>query len=67
MLACLSYLIMIIPDSNSLINPFWLVAGFLLVTFGELCLYPNGLSTTTKRSPAAFKGQIVSIGFSQNA
>lgn len=53
-LAGLSYLIMIIPDSNSLINPFWLVASFLLVTFGELCLSPIGLSTTTKLAPDAF-------------
>ncbi|ELK4520512.1 peptide MFS transporter [Staphylococcus pseudintermedius] len=66
-LAGLSYLIMIIPDSNSLINPFWLVASFLLVTFGELCLSPIGLSTTTKLAPDAFAGQMMSIWFLSNA
>ncbi|ARJ51259.1 peptide MFS transporter [Staphylococcus lutrae] len=66
-LAGVSYLIMIIPDSNQLINPFWLVASFFLVTIGELCLSPIGLSTTTKLAPEAFTAQMMSIWFLSNA
>ncbi|UEX89765.1 peptide MFS transporter [Staphylococcus ratti] len=68
-LAGISYLIMVIPLSaeTSLINPFWLVASFLIVTLGELCISPIGLSTTTKLAPEAFTAQMMSIWFLSNA
>lgn len=68
-LAGLSYLIMVVPLSGefSLINPFWLVMSFLLVTLGELCLSPIGLSTTTKLAPEAFTSQMMSVWFLSNA
>ena len=34
------------------VSPMWLVAVYLLHTFGELCLSPVGLSTVTKLAPA---------------
>lgn len=64
-----SFLIMVIPLSGefSLINPFWLAISFLLVTIGELCLSPIGLSTTTKLAPEAYTSQMMSIWFLSNA
>ncbi|MCS4486414.1 peptide MFS transporter [Staphylococcus americanisciuri] len=69
LLAGVSYLIMVIPLSSGteLINPFWLVASFLIVTLGELCLSPIGLSTTTKLAPEAFTAQMMSVWFLSNA
>lgn len=68
-LAGISYLIMVVPLSAeaTLINPFWLVASFLIVTLGELCISPIGLSTTTKLAPEAFTAQMMSIWFLSNA
>ncbi len=66
-LAGVSYLIMVIPGDADLINPFWLVASFLIVTMGELCLSPIGLSTTTKLAPEAFTAQMMSVWFLSNA
>ncbi|MGV3489639.1 MAG: peptide MFS transporter [Tuberibacillus sp.] len=64
-LAGLSYLIMIIPayvnGTHSLVNPLWLVASFFLVTIGELCLSPVGISATTKLAPKAFAAQMMSL------
>lgn len=68
-LAGVSYLIMVVPLSADapLINPFWLIASFLIVTLGELCISPIGLSTTTKLAPEAFTAQMMSIWFLSNA
>ncbi|MBI5974041.1 peptide MFS transporter [Staphylococcus canis] len=68
-LAGISYLIMVVPLSGevTLINPFWLVISFLIVTLGELCLSPIGLSTSTKLAPEAFTSQMMSVWFLSNA
>ncbi|TDM01641.1 peptide MFS transporter [Macrococcus hajekii] len=68
MLAGSSFLVMILPlmSGNALINPFWLVLSFFLVTVAELCLSPVGLSTTTKLAPQAFTAQMMSIWFLSN-
>jgi POT family proton-dependent oligopeptide transporter len=39
------------------------VITYLLHTFGELCLTPVGLSTTTKLAPERFVGQMLGIWF----
>jgi POT family proton-dependent oligopeptide transporter len=41
----------------------WLVMTYLLHTFGELCLSPVGLSTTTKLAPERFVGQMLGLWF----
>jgi POT family proton-dependent oligopeptide transporter len=41
----------------------WLVTTYLLHTFGEICLYPTGLSAVTKLSPTSLKGQLMGIWF----
>lgn len=68
LLAGSSFLVMIFPliSGEQLINPFWLVLSFFLVTVAELCLSPVGLSTTTKLAPQAFTAQMMSIWFLSN-
>jgi POT family proton-dependent oligopeptide transporter len=43
--------------------PTWLIATFLLHTFGELCVSPVGLSSVTKLAPRRFVGQMMGIWF----
>jgi POT family proton-dependent oligopeptide transporter len=45
------------------INPFWLVAVYLVQTLSELTLSPVGLSVTTRLAPAAFTGQMLGLWF----
>lgn len=68
-IAGLSYLIMVIPllSGVELVNPIWLVLSFLLITFGELCISPVGLSTTTKLAPVTFTARMMSLWMLSNA
>ena len=69
-IAGLSYLIMIIPlagGATTGIHPIWLVLSFLLIAFGELCISPIGLSTTTKLAPLKFNAQMMSLWMLSNA
>ncbi|MCX8036762.1 MAG: peptide MFS transporter [Candidatus Sumerlaeia bacterium] len=43
--------------------PTWLIATYLLHTFGELCLSPVGLSAVTKLAPPRFVGQMMGVWF----
>ena len=43
--------------------PTWLVATYLLHTFGELCLSPVGLSSVTKLAPKRLVGQMMGVWF----
>lgn len=43
--------------------PGWLIVTYLLHTFGEICLYPVGLSGVTKLSPSKLKGQMMGVWF----
>lgn len=44
-------------------SPWWLVTTYLLHTFGEICLYPVGLSAVTKLSPQRIVGQMMGVFF----
>jgi proton-dependent oligopeptide transporter, POT family len=44
-------------------GPSWLVVTYLLHTFGEICLYPVGLSAVTKLSPGRLVGQMMGVFF----
>jgi POT family proton-dependent oligopeptide transporter len=44
-------------------QPTWLVATYLLHTFGELCLSPVGLSSVTKLAPRRYVGQLMGTWF----
>jgi len=41
----------------------WLFATYMLHTFGEICLYPIGLSGVTKLSPKRLVGQMMGVFF----
>lgn len=45
------------------VSPLWLIGVFLLLTLGELCLSPVGLSAFTKLSPARYTAQMMGIWF----
>jgi POT family proton-dependent oligopeptide transporter len=69
--AGLSYLVLVLPavldGTEAKSNPLWLTLSFVLVTIGELCLSPVGLSATTKLAPAAFAAQTMGLWFASNA
>jgi len=41
----------IFESSHVKVSPWWLIILYLLQTFGEICLYPTGMSMVTKLSP----------------
>ena len=43
--------------------PTWLVMTYVLHTFGEICLYPVGLSAVTKLAPRKLAGQLMGVFF----
>jgi len=43
--------------------PTWLAVTYLLHTFGEICLYPIGLSAVTKLAPQRLVGQMMGVWF----
>lgn len=43
--------------------PTWLFLTYMLHTFGEICLYPIGLSGITKLSPKRFVGRMMGVFF----
>ena len=45
------------------VSPWWLVAMYALQTFGEICLYPTGMSMVTKLAPMRFVGVIMGVWF----
>jgi POT family proton-dependent oligopeptide transporter len=63
-----SFLILIIPtlaylDSGAKATIWWLITVYLLQTWAELLLSPNGLSATTKLAPAGLLGQFLALWF----
>ncbi len=53
---------MIIVAGNKAL-PTWLISTYIFHTFGEICLYPIGLSAVSKLSPKRFGGQMMGIWF----
>lgn len=45
------------------LSPNWLIVTYLLHTFGEICLYPVGLSSVTKLAPQKLAGQMMGVWF----
>lgn len=43
--------------------PTWLVLTYILHTFGEICLYPVGLSAVTKLAPRKLTAQLMGVFF----
>lgn len=71
LLAGLSYLWLVIPVAmsgpESLVNPMWLVMSFAVVTVGEMCLSPVGMSATNRLAPKAFQTQTMGLWLASNA
>lgn len=69
--AGLSYLWLVIPammwGTQLQVNPLWLVASFALVTVGEMCLSPVGMSATNRLAPRAFQTQTMGLWLASNA
>lgn len=53
--------------AGGLVSPFWLVGTLFLLTIGELCLSPIGLSTMTKLAPDVIRSQIMGLWFTGSA
>ena len=49
------------------VSPWWLVLSYGISEFGELCLYPVGLSAVTKLSPTRIVGLMMGVWFLSNA
>jgi len=41
----------IFETTHQRVSPWWLIILYMLQTFGEICLYPTGMSMVTKLSP----------------
>ncbi|WP_027380026.1 peptide MFS transporter [Chryseobacterium daeguense] len=53
-ISCLVMVLAVMAGDNGAVkvSPWWLVAGYGVITIGELCLSPMGLSFVSKLSPA---------------
>jgi proton-dependent oligopeptide transporter, POT family len=54
-------------DGGTRVSPWWLIAVYMGATFGEVCLYPVGLSAVTKVSPVRIVGLMMGVWFLSNA
>jgi POT family proton-dependent oligopeptide transporter len=50
-------------SSHGRVGPWWLVGLYLIQTFGEICLYPTGMSMVTKLSPPRLVGLLMGVYF----
>lgn len=57
----------VISSGGALVSPWWLISTFFLLTIGELCLSPVGLSTMTKLAPSIIRGQVMGLWFTASA
>jgi len=51
----------LINSNTALASPGWLISSFFLLTLGELCLSPIGLSAMTQLAPDKLRGQIMGL------
>lgn len=67
MLLSLGYLVMVFgaleAHRNGLAGPQWLLVMYVMVTWGELCLSPVGLSMVTKLSPSRYTSMMMGLYF----
>jgi POT family proton-dependent oligopeptide transporter len=63
----LSFAILVFPAQDAMqgerVSPLWLVATYLLHTFGELCLSPVGLSAMTRLAPERIAALTMGVWF----
>ncbi|KAF1024644.1 MAG: Di-/tripeptide transporter [Acinetobacter bereziniae] len=63
-IAIASYLI---TQNGGTVSALWIASSLLLLTLGELCLSPVGLSTMTKLAPTIIRGQVMGLWFTASA
>jgi POT family proton-dependent oligopeptide transporter len=63
----ISYLILLISPSNDKVPVIYLLLYYILLTIGELCVSPVGLSTATKLAPEKFASSLMGVWFLSNA
>ncbi len=49
------------------VSPLWITASFLLLSIGEVCLSPIGLSSMTELAPTSVRGQMMGLWFAATA
>ena len=63
-----SFLLLVAPGlAGRPSNPLWLVGSLTLVTVGEMCLSPIGLSATARLAPAAFATRTMGLWLASDA
>ncbi len=50
-------------DASTKVSMMWLISLYLIHTFGELCLYPIGLSMVNKLAPVKFASLLMGVWF----
>ncbi|WP_414469047.1 peptide MFS transporter [Methanobacterium sp. ACI-7] len=72
LLLCLAFMVllpaaMMIDAGNSGVSPLYLVAVYFMMTLGELCISPIGLSMVSKLSPIRFSCLMMGVWFLSSA
>jgi len=52
---------------DGLVSPLWITGSLLLLTLGEMCLSPVGLSTMSTLAPQRIRGQLMGLWFTSLA
>jgi amino acid/peptide transporter (Peptide:H+ symporter), bacterial len=57
----------LVDNGNTLVNPLYLVGVYFMMTLGELCISPIGLSMVSKLSPPRFGCLLMGVWFLSSA
>lgn len=57
----------VLSGQGAPVSPLWLILSILLLTVGELCLSPVGLSTMTRFAPKVIRGQVMGLWFTASS
>jgi POT family proton-dependent oligopeptide transporter len=57
----------LITQNGGTVSALWIASSLLLLTLGELCLSPVGLSTMIKFAPTIIRGQVMGLWFTASA
>ncbi|MEZ4586050.1 MAG: peptide MFS transporter [Gemmatimonadales bacterium] len=67
LLLAVAYGVMVVAamrsSNGTLVSPMWLIAVYLLQTFGELCLSPVGMSAMSRLAPVRVSGLMFGVWF----
>ena len=57
----------VLTSGGALVSPIWLISTIFLLTMGEICLSPVGLSVMSKLAPTMLRGQVMGLWFTTTA